>query len=528
LPDVLLSIKEETMPQGVQGGEPQTPGEIMRVLVVEDSPTQAHVLSLMLNGKGFQVEVCASLADVVKRLKAGGIDVILLDLSLTDSTGLATFTQVHKEAPKIPIVVFTGLDDENIAMQAMHGGAQDYLIKGQAGEHSIVRCLRYAFERSRGEKALRESEQRIRSIIENSLDAFISMDSDGKIISWNRQAEHMFGWTFDEAMGQYLSDLIVPERLRGDKTISVEQKRLRRQKYLNRRTEMMAVHHDGHEFPVELAFFSIQDEEENETLCLFVNDITERKEIEARTMELNEELERRVQSRTADLQRSNQELQQFAKIASHDLQEPIRAVEGFAKLLSKRYKDQLEGDGAQFIDFILDGAQRGQKLIQDVLEHSKIQLDTTCKAETDLNSVLKEVLANLHQSIMESQAVIEYGALPTVGVDRSQLMQLFQNLVSNAIKYRKPDVSPQIIISSDRSVDMWLFSVRDNGIGFDGQYVDKIFDMFARLHGKTEYSGTGMGLAICKKIVNTHGGEIWAQSEVGQGSIFFFTLPTTD
>ena len=464
------------MSSGAKGSKPQqTPGEVMRVLVVEDSLTQARMLSLMLSSKGFHVELAGSLAEVFDRLKQPGIDVILLDLSLSDSSGLSTFSQVHNEAPKIPIVVLTGLDDEDIAMKAMRDGAQDYLIKGQASEQSIVRCLRYAIERTRGEKALRESEGRIRMILENSLDAFIATDSDGKIISWNRQAEHMFGWSHDEAIGRQLSDLIVPERLRGDKTLSVEQKRLRRQKYLNRRTEMIAVHRDGHEFPCELGLFSIHDEEGNETLCRFVNDITERKEIEARTQQLNEELERRVQLRTAELLRSNQELQQFAKIASHDLQEPIRAVEGFANLLAKRYKEQLDDDGAQFIGYILEGAQRGQKLIQDVLHHSRIQVDTTHKSETDLNSVLKQVLDNLQPAIVESGAVIEYEPLPTVGVDFSQLMQLFQNLVSNSIKYRKPGEPPHIVIASDRSVDMWLFSIRDNGIGFEAKYVDKIY-----------------------------------------------------
>lgn len=505
----------------------QAPRERIRVLVVEDSPTLSKTLILMLGGNGLLAETAFNLSEALLRVHEPGIDVVLLDLTLPDSTGIGTFYAVHAEARRTPIVILTGLNDETIAIECMHNGAQDYLIKGQASNHSIVRCLHYAVERSRVEQALLDSEQRLRMVIEHSLDAFVACDPDGYIVDWNKRAEAMFGWKKAEALGEKMSTLIIPDRLRDKSTLTQEERKARRQKYLNRRTELMAIHRDGHEFPIEVAFFEIKDGG-TETFCCFIEDITDRKLIDERKEKLNEELDSLVQERTLELQRSNEELQQFAKVASHDLQEPLRAVEGFAKLLAKRYKGKLDKDGDEFIEFILDGMQRMQRLIQDVLAHSNIEIDRSHRSETSTRVVLKEVQANLVQLIEENNATFELGKLPVVAVDRSQLVQLFQNLISNAIKYRKPNETPHIVISADRSVDEWVFSIRDNGLGFDSKYADKIFDMFARLHGKTEYSGTGMGLAICKKIVNANGGTIWAQSEIGQGSIFFFTLPAVD
>jgi light-regulated signal transduction histidine kinase (bacteriophytochrome) len=222
--------------------------------------------------------------------------------------------------------------------------------------------------------------------------------------------------------------------------------------------------------------------------------------------------------------RSNQELEQFAKIASHDLQEPLRAIQGFATLLKTRYKGKLDEAGDEFIDFMVDGTSRMQQLIQAVLLHSSIKTEEDLTSVTDVSSVLDEVFTNLRQSIKESKAQFEVSEMPEVAVERTQLIQLFQNLISNSIKYGG-DEPPNVHISAELSVDRWLFTLRDNGIGVDPKYAEKIFDMFARLHGKTQYQGTGIGLAICKKIVMAHGGKIWMESEPGQGSIFYFSLP---
>lgn len=496
------------------------------VLIVEDSPTQAKLLNISLKRLGVDVEWLGTVTEALVRLRQPGIDVVLLDLSLPDSSGLDTFHRINNLGAAIPIVVLTGLDDHRVALEAVKSGAQDYLVKGRASDDSIVRCLRYAIERHRIEVALRETERRNRLIIESSLDAFVSINATGTIIDWNLEAEKIFGWKRNEAIGKHVTELVSPSVFKDrqlknlEQILSQESSRL-----LNQRLQVLARHKSGREFPVEYGFFRIKDRN-GYIYCSFVNDITERLEIERKRQQINQELERMVQERTAELQRSNDELHQFAKVASHDLQEPLRSIEGFAQLLAKRYKDRLDQDANEFIDFILDGTSRMEQLIQAVLVHSSVGAteDDLALSGTDVGSVIQEVLANLSQSITERGATFNISTMPVVAVNRSLLIQLFQNLIGNAIKYTGSNV-PQITISAELTVNEWLFSVQDNGIGIDSKYAEKIFDMFARLHGRTKYSGTGMGLAICKKIVESHGGRIWMESEIGQGSIFFFTLP---
>ncbi|HEY9775345.1 MAG TPA: ATP-binding protein [Planktothrix sp.] len=487
----------------------------MNVLIVEDNPTQSNLLRISLQRRGLQVFCATTLQEALTHLKEPKFDVILLDLSLPDSNGIETFYGIRNVAVGVPTVVFTGLDDQEVAIEALKNGAQDYLIKGVAGDDSVVRCLRYAIERNKVEVALRQSEKRLRVILENSYDAFISMDSKWRIKDWNAQAERTFGWTRAQVLGRSLA-LIVPHHLRKQYSRDVEDYFDKNQDKIWRMTnEIMACHHDGHEFPIEIGIFRII-EDNDYMYCAFVRDISERKH-------MNELLERRVQERTTELTQSVGELEQFAKIASHDLQEPLRAVQGFANLLSESTSGKLGEDEQEFIAFILDGTERMQSLIQSVLLHSSIKKEEK-DVSTACNSVIEEVLANLDASIKDNGATLEIDSLPEVAVERSQLVQLFQNLFSNAIKYRGPQ-PPRLWVRAERSVNEWLFFVRDNGIGIEPQYAEKIFDMFARLHGKTQYSGTGMGLAICKKIVNSHGGNIWVESEPGQGCIFLFTLP---
>jgi len=241
-------------------------------------------------------------------------------------------------------------------------------------------------------------------------------------------------------------------------------------------------------------------------------DITDRKLAEARLIDA-----------LADLERSNKDLEQFAYVASHDLQEPLRMVSSFTQLLAQHYEGRLDEKAKKFMDYVVDGAVRMQRLINDLLAYSRVGTRGKPLETTDAHAILGEAIRNLAAMIEENRAIITNDELPTVRADASQLMQVFQNLISNAIKFHGENI-PHIHVSAQDSGREWVFSVRDNGIGIERQYADRVFIIFQRLHTRQEYPGTGIGLAVCKRIVERHGGRIWFESEPGKGSTFFFTM----
>jgi PAS domain S-box-containing protein len=245
-------------------------------------------------------------------------------------------------------------------------------------------------------------------------------------------------------------------------------------------------------------------------------DITERRKTE-------EDMARLL----SELQRSNKELEQFAYIASHDLQEPLRMIASYVQLLEQKYKGRLDEKADKYIYFAVDGALRMQNLIEALLAYSRVTTRGAPFDPVDTNLVFTHVVVNLSAVIKENHAVVTKDPLPTVRGDEAQLAQLFQNLIGNAIKFRKPDTPPLVHVSAKKARKQWAFSVRDNGIGMEAKYFDRIFQIFQRLHTHAEYPGTGIGLAICKRIVERHGGRIWLESAPGEGTTFFFTLATT-
>ena len=236
------------------------------------------------------------------------------------------------------------------------------------------------------------------------------------------------------------------------------------------------------------------------------------------------ETEERLRLTLEDLKRSNKELEQFAYVASHDLQEPLRMVASFTQLLEQRYKDKLDKDANEFIGYAVNGANRMQGLINDLLTYSRVGTRGKAPEPADSHSALGEAVLNLETMIRENHAVITNDDLPEVRADRSQLVQVFQNLIGNAIKF-KSEETPRIHLSAREAPGEWIFSVKDNGVGIDPQYFERIFVVFQRLHSREEYPGTGIGLALCKRIVERHGGKIWVESAPGKGSTFFFTIP---
>ena len=357
-----------------------------------------------------------------------------------------------------------------------------------------------------------DSAQQYRQIIETAVDAFIAMDSNSVITDWNLQAEATFGWSRPEVLGKSFSELVIPERHRDAHSESLHRVRVTGE---GQRIEIAVLHQDKYEFPVELAISPIRSDGTC-SFAAFVRDVTERKEEQ-----------RKLALKVEELARSNADLEVFAYVASHDLQEPLRMVASYTQLLARRYKGKLDAEADEFIGFAVDGATRMQQLIQDLLSYSRLTTRGKTPCFTLADAACCSAVENLQESIKTSNTLITVGPLPAVLADPTQLTQLFQNLIGNAIKYRN-ERTPEIHVGATSAENEWMFSVRDNGIGIEPQYFERIFQMFQRLHTRTEYSGTGIGLAICRRIVERHGGRIWVESERGQGSTFLFTIPRAE
>jgi PAS domain S-box-containing protein len=351
------------------------------------------------------------------------------------------------------------------------------------------------------------------SIVESSDDAIISKALDGSIQTWNPGAARLFGYAAEEVLGRPVTILIPPEQHDEEPRIVERLKRGERIEHY----ETVRVRKDGGRVPVSLSVSPLRDSTGRVVgAAKILRDITERKRAEQELAE-----------RAEHLARSNAELEQFAYVASHDLQEPLRMVASYTQLLARRYKDKLDADAQEFMHYAVDGASRMQALINDLLAYSRVGTKGGNFEPTSSEAALERALANLRLAIQESGAAVTHDALPTIVADPVQLTQLFQNLVGNAIKFRGAE-PPRVHVSAERRGTEWVFAVRDNGIGIEPAYRERIFIIFQRLHGRVEYPGTGIGLAICKKIAERHGGRIWVESAPGRGSAFHFTVPTRE
>ena len=376
----------------------------------------------------------------------------------------------------------------------------------------VTAAIRNISVRKEAEKFLAQMEGKYRGLLEAAPDAMVVVNQAGEIVLLNIQAEKQFGYRRNELLGQKVKNIIpegFAERLVAD---GLRSKADAMAQQIGTGIELHGRRKDGSEFPIELMLSPLASDN-GILVTSAIRDITKRKKAEVHLMQKMDELNR-----------SNEELGQFAYIASHDLQEPLRMVASYTQLLARRYKGKLDSDADEFIAFAVDGASRMQRLIQDLLLYSRVQTKGMELRETSSEEAFERALRNLRGSIQESGAVVTHEALPNVQADEMQLAQLFQNLVGNAIKYQGSGI-PKIHVSAKMNGgNKWMFSVKDNGIGIDAQYFDKIFGMFQRLHKREEFAGTGIGLAICKKIVERHGGNIAVESQPGHGSTFSFAL----
>ena len=367
--------------------------------------------------------------------------------------------------------------------------------------------------RMEAERHLAQMESRYRGLLEAAPDAIVVVNPAGKIVLFNVQAEKQFGYIRDELVGQEVTNIIpegFAERLIADGNRSASEALTQQ---IGAGIELSGRRKDGTEFPIEIMLSPLESAD-GVLVTAAIRDITERRRSE-------EHLVKTVW----ELKRSNDELQQFAYVSSHDLQEPLRMVSSYTQLLAKRYKGRLDSDADEFIAFAVDGCNRMQGLIQDLLAYSRAGTSERELRKVPSENALRKALTNLRIMIKQSGAVVTHDALPTVRADETQLTQVFQNLVGNAIKYRRAE-DPRVHVSAARNGgNEWTFSVGDNGLGIDPQYFERIFVLFQRLHGRDEFEGTGIGLAICKKIVERQGGRIWVESQPEKGSTFYFALP---
>jgi light-regulated signal transduction histidine kinase (bacteriophytochrome) len=549
------------------------------ILVVDDTPTNLEVLFDFLSNAGFKVLFAEDGESALEKANYAIPNLILLDILMPGIDGFETCRRLkeNETTKAIPVIFLTALTDTVDKVKGFSLGAVDFITKPLQYEEVLARVethLRLQAltkqlqeqnerlaqeiqERKQAETAIQRQNQRSQLFAEVTFKIRQSLQLDEilqtavievqKILDADRVLIYQL---WPDGTGSGVAEAVQPDlpRVLGyafPQEVFPEESK---QQYRHGRIRKLEDVERDNQIPDCLANFLRQfrvqaklvvpilaKEDlwwlliahqcsgprrwtvfETELLQQLANQIgialTQAQLLEQETLQRQE------------LARSNAELQQFAYIASHDLQEPLRMVTSYLQLLERRYKGKLDADANDFIQYAVDGAARMRTLINDLLTYSRIGTRGRPFELTSSAEALVRAITNLKVAIEESEAIVTYADLPNLRADPTQLTQLFQNLISNAIKFRS-EARPQVRIEANRQEDAWLFSVQDNGIGIDSQYSDRIFVIFQRLNNRVDYPGTGIGLAVCKKIVERHGGKIWVQSELGQGATFYFTIP---
>lgn len=381
-----------------------------------------------------------------------------------------------------------------------------FIREDQGRATGILMQGRDISRRKQAEEALLREKHFTDALIDNLPATFWVVDDNVKFIRWNSNQEKVLGYSPDKLSRINPLKIIVPEDRQ-----RVASRFMEAFQGSCEEVETYVIKETGQTVPYQLSFAPLTVGG-RQYLMGFGIDISARKQAESKLQKIMD-----------DLKRSNEELEQFAYVASHDLQEPLRMVSSYVQLLEKRYRDKLDTDAIDFINFAVDGSRRMQNLINDLLSYSRVGSRGKPFQPVDSSAIYNAAVNNLQIAIRENEAYIEHGELPRVTADEGQMVQVFQNLIGNAIKFHGKD-SPHVIVNADRVNGNWIFSVKDNGIGISRQFFDRIFMVFQRLHGN-EYPGTGIGLSIARKIIQRHGGQIWVESELDKGSTFYFSIP---
>ncbi len=498
------------------------PGQL-RVLHVEDNELDAELVAQALRRGGFSVSVVVVQAEkeFERELRLQRPDVVIADYNLPQWQGMEALEVLRREGLDIPLILVSGALGDVTAVECIKRGATDYVLKD--GLARLPEAIRRALQekslrqgQQRSDAARRESQAQLEALVRSALDAILTVDEKQSIVMLNAAAEKMFRCSQAEALGQPI-ERFIPQRFRAAHSVHVRKfgETGNTTRAMNMLGTLRALRTDGEEFPMEASISRTQVGGQM-LFTVIVRDITER-----------DRAEKKLAAKMAELARSNADLEQFAYVASHDLQEPLRMVAAYTQLLAERYRGKLDENADKFLGYASEGALRMQSLIQDLLAFSRLGRNGGACGHVDCDAMMEEVLQSLGRAIEESGAVVTHAALPVVWADRSQMAQVFQNLIGNAIKFRGKE-APAISVQAERAGQEWLFSVSDNGIGIAPEHAQGIFVVFQRLHTRTEYPGNGIGLAICKKIIEHRGGKIWVETQAGHGSLFKFTIPCDD
>lgn len=476
----------------------------IRVLLIEDDLADADLLRELLSGEknpSFEVALARQLSEGLERLRRGGIDVVLLDMSLPDSMGVETASRVSQQFPSVPIVVLTGLDDETFALDVVRSGAQDYLVKGHVDGNILSRVMRYAIERKRSEEALRESEERNRLIVQTANDAFIEMDAAGFVTDWNHQAEILFGWSRAEALGRPFAQTMISLADQEAYLKGIENFLNRADTtFLNKRIELMALRRSEREFPAQLSVWPIHVGG-GYRFNAFVQDITERRRMER----LKEE---------------------FVGTVSHELRTPLTIVKEGVNLMLDGISGSINEEQKSLLREIDGNVNQLIELINNLLDLSKMRAGYLhlVRQKVDLQPLIEEVVKR-HQLIAGRRTFeIEIEKVSPVFCDPDRMHQILGNFLSNAVKFTREDGN--IALSLQERNGYVTVSIRDDGIGISKEDLSKLFKRFSQVGRELDqYRGTGLGLALCKELMELHGGRISVSSTPKKGSVFTAWLP---
>ncbi len=505
--------------------------EYLKILVIEDNEGDFVIISELLEDEIAHPELhqATSLSEATTLLSANhGFDVVLLDLTLPDSRGTELVDHVLRLAAQIPVVVLTGYSDKGFGIKTLAQGASDYLLKDELYSFQLYKSISYSIERKKIHNQLSESERKYRNLFHLSpIPMWVFEQSSHHFLDVNAAAIRHYGYTYVEFLTMSLGDLAAGEK--GN------------QRHREEEVLAPAVDHsfqgifrhrkkNGEVIDVEIESNEIDFNGLSARLVM-ANDITEKliarqrlHKSEENLRLLNTQLERIVAERTKELSEALVQLEAFTSSISHDLQAPLRPIMMFAQILVKEAVNQLSSEHIQYLEHIVDSSQKMRTLIKDLLEFSRIGKGDIKKVEIDTQAMVHEVWNRIPK---EKSKVLHFEAigLPNVIGDESMIRQVFQNLLSNAYKYSSFVDEQRISVHAQEQDKEVVFTVQDNGCGFDMDYYGDLFGIFKRLHSSSQYEGTGVGLSIVKLIVEKHNGRIWAESVLGEGATFHFSLP---